>query len=501
MSVKNVSPAENKNQVKLELHIERAVFDAAVTKVYQKNVKNINVPGFRKGKAPRSIIEKMYGKGVFYEDALNNLLPDELEKAIEEAKLEVVSRPEIDVDDINDDGVEISVLYYVKPEVELKEYKGLAVTREVVPVTDKDVDHEIEHALERAARMVEVEGKAEKGHFATIDYMGSVDGVPFEGGKANGHKLELGSGSFIPGFEEQVIGHKAGEAFDITVKFPDDYHAEELKGKEAVFAIMLHKVEKKELPALDDEFVKDVSEFDTLDEYKADIKANIEKRNERMAEEALEAQISEKLVENLEADIPASMFELEVERMVEDYAYRMQSQGLSMDMYLQYTGMTMDSFKEQFKPQAESRVKFQLALEKVIALENIAATDEDVEAEYTKMAEAYKMDVETIKKSVPEKAVREDLTRQKAFEFVKENAKVSAKKPAAKKTAAPKAEGEEKPAAKKTSTAKKTTAAKAEGEEKPAAKKTTTAKKTTAAKAEGEKKPAAKKTAAKKTEE
>ncbi len=496
MSVKNVSPAENKNQVKLELHIERDVFEAAVKKVYQKNVKNINVPGFRKGKAPRQIIEKMYGKGVFYEDALNDLLPSELEKAIAEAKLDVVSRPEIDVDDINDNGVEISVLYYVKPEVELKAYKGLAVTKTVAPVTDKDVDHEIEHALERASRMVEVDRKAKKGDFATIDYMGSVDGVPFEGGKANGHKLELGSNSFIPGFEEQVIGHKAGEAFDITVTFPEDYHAEELKGKEAVFAIMLHKVEKKELPALDDEFVKDVSEFDTLDEYKADIKANIEKRNERMAEEALEAQISEKLVENLEADIPASMFEMEVDRMVEDYAYRMQSQGLSMDMYFKYTGMTMENFKEQFKPQAESRVKFQLALEKVIALENIEATDADVEAEFTKMAEAYKMDVETIKKSVPEAAVKEDLTRQKAFEFVKANAKVSAKKPAAKKTAAEKVDGEEKPAAKKTT-------AKAEGEKKTTtAKKTTsTAKKTADAKAEGEKKPAAKKTTAKKIEE
>ncbi len=495
MSVKNVSPAENKNQVKLELHIERDVFDAAVTKVYQKSVKNINVPGFRKGKAPRSIIEKMYGKGVFYEDALNDLLPSELEKAIAEAKLDVVSRPEIDVDDVNENGVDITVLYYVKPEVELKEYKGLAVTKTVAPVTDKDVDHEIEHALERAARMVEVEGKAKKGDFATIDYMGSVDGVPFEGGKANGHKLELGSGSFIPGFEEQVIGHKAGEAFDITVTFPEDYHAEELKGKEAVFAIMLHKVEKKELPALDDEFVKDVSEFDTLDEYKADIKSNIEKRNERMAEEALEAQISEKLVESLVADIPASMFEMEVERMVEDYAYRMQSQGLSLDMYLQYTGMTMDSFKEQFKPQAESRVKFQLALEKVIALENIEVTAEDVEAEYTKMAEAYKMDVETIKKSVPEAAVKEDLTRQKAFEFVKDNAKVSAKKPAAKKAAAPKDEGdapaEKKPAAKKTT-------AKAEGEKAPAEKKPA-AKKTSTAKDAGEKAPAKKTTTAKKT--
>ncbi len=489
MSVKNVSAAENKNQVKLELQIEKSVFEAAVKKVYQKNVKNITVPGFRKGKAPRSIIEKMYGKGVFYEDALNDILPDELEKAIEEAKLDVVSRPEIDVEDINDDGVFVNVLYYVKPEVELKNYKGLEAVKAPRPVTDEDVDHEISHALERAARMVEVDRPAEMGDFATIDYAGSVDGVAFDGGKANGHKLELGSGSFIPGFEEQVVGHSVGESFDITVKFPEDYHAEELKGKDAVFAIVLHKLEKKELPALDDEFVKDVSEFDTLDEYKNDIKANIEKRYASMAEEEFESQLSNALIENLVADIPAAMFELEVDRMVDDYAYRMQSQGISMDMYMKYTGMTLDNFKEQFKPQAENRVKFQLAIDKIVALENITVSDEDIDAEYNKMAEAYKMDVEQIKKSVPANVVKEDLVRAKAFDVVKDNAKVldkaPEKKPATKKTTTTKkADGEAKPAAKKTTATKK-----ADGETKPATKKTTTTKK-----ADTEAKPAAKKT-------
>ena len=485
MSVKNVSVTDVKNQVKLELQIEKDVFEAAIQKVYKKSAKNITVPGFRKGKAPRSIIEKMYGKGVFYEDALNDILPAELEKAIEEKKLEVVSRPEIDVEEINDEGVSIIALYYVKPEVELEAYKGLEAEKNVRPATDEDVDHEISHALERAARMIEVDRACENGDFATIDYMGSVDGVPFEGGKAEGHKLEIGSGSFIPGFEEQLIGHKAGEAFDITVTFPEEYHAEELKGKEAVFAIMLHKLEKKELPALDDEFVKDVSEFDTLDEYKADIKANIEKRNANAAEQEFEAQLSEALVANLKADIPAAMFETEVERMVEDYAYRMQSQGISLDMYMKYTGMTIDSFKEQFKPQAESRVKFQLALEKVAALENIVVTDEDLEAEYTKMAEAYKMEVEQVKNTVPADVIKEDLVRTKAFDLVKENAKIvaekkaPAKKPAAKKTTAKKAaDGEEKPAAKKTaSTAKKSTSTTAK-------KTTTTAKKATEKKTE-----------------
>ncbi len=468
MSVKNVSTTENKNQVKLELHIDKDVFEAAVKKVYQKNSKNITVPGFRKGKAPRAIIEKMYGKGVFYEDALNNVLPSELEKAVEEAKLDVVSRPEIDVDEINDEGVSVSVLYYVKPEVELTAYKGLEAEKTVKEVTDEDIDHEIGHARERAARMIEVDRAVENGDFVTIDYMGSVDNVPFDGGKAEGYKLEIGSNSFIPGFEEQLIGHKTGETFDINVKFPEDYHAEDLKGKDAVFAIEIHKVEKKELPALDDEFVKDVSEFDTLDEYKADIKANIEKRNERIAEDGFESALSDALIANLKADIPESMFELEVDSMVDDYSYRMQSQGISLDMYMKYTGMTVENFREQFKPQAENRVKFRLALEKIASLENITVSDEEVEAEYAKMAEAYKFETEQVKKTVPVNAVKEDLLRTKAFDVVKENAKVSetkaeehTEKPAAKKQSTKKADGGD---TKKTTT-KKTAAKKAESDD------------------------------------
>lgn len=488
MSVKNVTAAE-KNQVKLELVIAKADFDNAVNKAYRKNVGKISVPGFRKGKAPRSIIEKMYGKGVFYEDALNDILPDELSKAVEEKKLDVVSRPEIEVGEITDEGVEVTALYFVKPEVTLKSYKGVEVTKTLRAVTEDDVNHEIDHARERASRMVEVDRAAEKGDFATIDYLGTVDGVAFDGGKDEGHKLELGSGAFIPGFEDQIVGHKVGDAFDVNVTFPEEYHAEELKGKAAVFAVKLHKLEVKELPALDDEFAKDVSEFDTLDEYKADVKANIEKRYADMAEGDVENQIKMALVEAVEADIPECMFENEVEAMIQDYSYRMQSQGISMEMYMKYTGMTMENFKEQFKPQAESQVKLQLALEKIVELENITATEEDVEAEYAKLAEAYKMEVEKIKEAIQSEMLKKDIAVNKAVALVRENAKITEKaegeekpkKAPAKKTAAKKteekAEGEEAP---KKAPAKKTTSTKS------TATKTTTAKKTTTTKAKKE---------------
>ncbi len=482
MSVKNVSTIE-KNQVKLELVIAKADFDAAVDKAFKKNASKITVPGFRKGKAPRGIIEKMYGKGVFYEDALNDILPDELTKAVEKQKLDVVSRPEIEVGDINDEGVEVSAVYYVKPEVTLKNYKGVEASKTVKAVTDADVDAEIMRARERASRMVEVERPAEKGDFATIDYLGTVDGVPFDGGKDEGHKLELGSGSFIPGFEDQIVGHSIGDEFDVNVTFPEDYHAEELKGKAAVFACKLHKLEVKELPALDDEFAKDVSEFDTLAEYTADVKANIEKRYADMAENDVETQLKLALIDAVEAEIPECMYENEVEHMIEDYSYRMQSQGISMDMYMKYTGMTMDNFKEQFRPQAESQVKLQLALEKIVELESLTATEEEIEAEYAKLADMYKVEVDKIRGAISVDMVTRDIAVNKAVALVKENAKITEK-----------AEGEEekKPAAKKT-TAKKTTAKKAEekteekaegeAEKKPAAKKTTT-KKTTAKKAE-----------------
>lgn len=473
MSVKNVTTIE-KNQVKLELVIAKADFDAAVDKAFKKNAPKIQIPGFRKGKATRGLIEKFYGKGVFYEDALNDILPNELTKAVEEAKLDVVSRPEIEVGDINDDGVEVSAVYFVKPEVAIKDYKGIEAVKTVREVTDEDVDHEIMHARERASRMVEVERAAEKGDFATIDYLGTVDGVPFDGGKDEGHKLELGSGSFIPGFEDQIIGHNVGDEFDVNVTFPEEYHAEELKGKAAVFACKLHKLEVKELPALDDEFAKDVSEFDTLAEYTADVKANIEKRYAEMADGDVETQLKLALVDAVEAEIPECMYENEVEHMIEDYSYRMQSQGISMDMYMKYTGMTMDNFKEQFRPQAESQVKLQLALEKIVELEGLTATEEEIEAEYARLAEMYKVEVEKIRTAIPVDMVTRDLAVNKAIALVKENAKITEK--AYGEEAAEEKKPAKKAPAKKTKKAEETTEASAEGEEKP--KKTTTRKST-----------------------
>jgi len=420
MSVKNVTTIE-KNQVKLELVIAKADFDAAVDKAFKKNASKIQVPGFRKGKAPRGIIEKMYGKGVFYEDALNDILPDQLTKAIEEAKLDVVSRPEIEVGDINDEGVEVSAVYFVKPEVSIKDYKGIEAVKTVREVTDEDVDHEIMHARERASRMIEVERAAEKGDFATIDYLGTVDGVPFDGGKDEGHKLET-----------------------------------------------------KELPALDDEFAKDVSEFDTLAEYTADVKANIEKRYADMADGDVETQLKLALVDAVEAEIPECMYENEVEHMIEDYSYRMQSQGISMDMYMKYTGMTMDNFKEQFRPQAESQVKLQLALEKIVELEGLTATEEEIEAEYARLADMYKVEVDKIRTAIPADMVTRDLAVNKAIALVKENAKITEK--AYGEEAAEEKKPAKKAPAKKTKKAEETAEEKAEGEEKP--KKTTTRKST-----------------------
>ncbi len=485
MSVKNVTTAE-KNQVKLELVIAKADFDLAVDKAFRKNASKISVPGFRKGKAPRGIIEKMYGKGVFYEDALNDILPDELAKAVEEKKLDVVSRPEIEVGDINDEGVEVTAVYYVKPEVTLKDYKGIEATKTLKAVTDEDVLHEIEHARERASRMVEVDRAAEKGDFATIDYLGTVDGVAFDGGKDEGHKLELGSGAFIPGFEDQIIGHKVGDSFDVNVTFPEEYHAEELKGKAAVFAVKLHKLEVKELPALDDEFAKDVSEFDTLDEYKADVKANIEKRYASMADGDVETQLKNALVEKVEADIPECMFENEIEAMLQDYSYRMQSQGISMEMYMKYTGMTVENLKEQFKPQAEAQVKLQLALEKIVELEKIVASDEELEAEYQKLADAYKMEIDKIRTAIAPEMLKKDIEANKAIAVVRDSAKITEK-----------ADGEEKP--KKKAPAKKTAEKAEEGEKKAPAKKTTTAKSTTAKSTAAKTSTATKTTTAKKT--
>ena len=426
MALKSTNKVET-NVYEIEFDAAKEVFDAAVEKVYRKEVKKINIPGFRKGKAPRSIIERMYGKGVFYEDAINEIFPDAYEAAVKEAGLTVVSRPEIEAADVDENGcVVLKVKVTVKPEVTLKAYVGLKARKEVKEATDEDVNNEIESVRARNGRMVEVTDRAvEDGDLAVIDYEGFCDCVAFDGGKAEKHSLAIGSGSFIPGFEEQIIGHNVGESFDISVKFPEEYHSADLAGKDAIFKIVLHEIKKNELPALDDEFAKDVSEFDTLDEYKADVKAKIQARNEKAAENSVEEQIINGLVDNLEAEIPAVMFDNEAENFVRDYDSRLRMQGLDLNTYCKYTGQTLESLREQFKPMAERQVKTRLALEKIVELENIVASDEEAEAEYENLAKAYNMPADEVKKYVDVDAVKADLCVKKAVDFVKENAKVT----------------------------------------------------------------------------
>ncbi len=417
-----------KNRYELQISVDKATFDAAVSAVYRKQVKSITVPGFRKGKAPRSIIEKMYGTGVFYEDAINDLIPGAYTDAAKESGLEIVGQPEFDVVSIDDNGLVLSAKVYVKPEVELKDYAGIEVEKDVAPVTDEEVDKEIETVRERNSREIEVTDRAaEMGDTTVIDFEGFCDGVAFEGGKGTDYALKLGSGSFIPGFEEQIVGKSIDEEFDVNVTFPTEYHAEDLAGKAAVFKVKIHAITRVELPTLDDDFAKDVSEFDTFDEYKADLKAKIEKRHEVAAENAVEDKLVEVLIEKLEADIPEAMYEAETENYVRDYDTRLRAQGLDLKTYFKYTGMNLDALREQMRPQAERQVKARLALEKIAALENLAATEEDINAEYEKIASAYGMEVDQVKASIAPEAIAEDMKVQKALEFVKEKAVIKAK--------------------------------------------------------------------------
>ena len=362
---------------KFELHIsvDKATFEEAVTKAFQKESKKITVPGFRKGKAPRAIIEKMYGKGVFYETAINDLIPGVYTDAVAEAGITPVAQPDFDVVSLDDNGLVLSAQVYVKPEVAIADYFGIAATRTVAPVTDAEVEAEIKTVQERNSRETEVMGRAaEMGDTAVIDYEGFCDGVAFEGGKGEDYALKLGSGTFIPGFEEGVVGHKVDEEFDVVVTFPTEYHSADLAGKEATFKCKLHALTRVELPTLDDDFAKDVSEFDTFAEYKADIKAKIEKRHESEADRAVEDKLMEALIEKLEADIPESMFVAETENFVRDYDNRLRMQGLDLKTYFKYTGLDLDALRAQMRPQAERQVKARLALEKISALENLEAT-------------------------------------------------------------------------------------------------------------------------------
>ena len=417
-----------KNKYEFSFTIEKPVFDAEIEKVYRKNVPKMNIPGFRRGKAPRHIIEKMYGATVFYDEALDNLLPEAYEKALGETKLEAVSRPELDIVSIDDNGVCLKAAVWVKPEVEISEYKGITVDREAVNVTEEDILKEIDLTRERNARMLTVEDRAAAdGDTAVIDFEGFVDGVAFEGGKGENYSLRLGSGSFIPGFEDQVIGHKTGEEFDINVTFPEEYGAENLAGKAAVFKIKLHEIKVKELPVLDDEFVKDVSEFNTVDEYKEDVKKHLTERREAQEDNKVENALINALLENTTVDIPQCMIDNEVDGYVRDYEYRLRSQGGSLDMYFKYTGMTMEQLRENFKADAEKQVKTRLALGKVAKSEKLKALKKDLDAEYKKIASGYNVDVETVKTSIPAESISEDIVLRKAVDFIKENAVINQK--------------------------------------------------------------------------
>ena len=417
-----------KNMAKLTIEVSAEDLDKAMQAAYQKSKGKISIPGFRKGKAPRKMIEQMYGKGIFMEDAANALIPEHYGKALEECDLEIVSQPEIDVVQAEPGKAFIfTAEVAVKPEVTLGEYKGLEVPKTEIAVTEEEVDAEIKKEQEKNSRTVTVEDcAAENGDITTIDFEGFVDGVAFEGGKGTDYPLTLGSGSFIPGFEDQIVGAKTGDHVEVNVTFPEEYQAEELAGKAAVFQCDVKKIETKELPELDDDFAQDVSEFDTFAEYKDSVKKNLEEKKAKDAERAKEDAAVEKAVENAQMDIPDAMVNTQARQMVDDFARRMQQQGLSMDQYCQYTGLTIDKLIEDSKPQALKRIQTRLVLEKVAEVEDIQPTDEEVDAEIAKMAEAYKMEADKIKELLGEAELgqmKKDLAVQKAVTMMAETAK------------------------------------------------------------------------------
>lgn len=470
MKVKSNKKTE-KNTVELEIEVSAQELEDGINKVYEREGKNITVPGFRKGKAPRGIIEKRYGDTVFIEDAVNDIYPKAYSEAIDEIELEPVAPAEIEILSLEkSEGFTFKAIVTVKPEVEIKDYKGIEVEKIVREAKDEEVESELEGMQERGARLIEVSDRAAKdGDTAIIDFDGSVDGVAFDGGKAEGHELVLGSKTFIDNFEEQIIDKNIGDEFDVNVTFPEQYHVDELAGKPAVFKVKLHELKEKELPELDDEFAKDVSEFDTLDELRADLKKNIQERNDRRAKDEIEQELVTKAIENLEGDIPEAMYENRVEEMVNEFSQQLASQGLQLDLYLQYTGMDMDSFKKSFRERAEEQVKIRLALEKIADLENIVPTEEDYNEEYKKIAEMYGMDEKNVRNIIPEKHLALDIKSNKAIDILRDNAVVKEiSEEEAEKKAKKEAEKAEKEAKKAAEKEEKKAEKKAEKEEKKA---------------------------------
>ena len=482
MSLKSTEKIDT-NRYALTVEIDGETFAAAVEKATAKALQNITLPGFRKGKAPKNMVLKMYGEDVFYQDALEELYPAAADAALDESGLDLAEQ-KVDFELINMDknGVSFKLMVTVKPEVTLGEYKGLKATRAVVSVSDEEVTGQLAQMQDRNARIVTVEGReSQLGDTAVIDFEGFVNDVAFEGGKGENYNLELGSGSFIPGFEDQLVGKNAGDEVDVTVTFPEEYHAEDLAGKPAVFKVKIHELKTKELPELDDEFAKDVSEFDTLEELKKSIADKILDGKNAHADGEVENALIEQIVEGMTVEVPDCMVEQRIDENVRDFETRLQYQGLDMKTYMQYTGMSEEDFRNGFRDNALNQVKIRLALEAIAKAENLVASEEELNEEYAKIADMYKMEAEQIKAYIPAKELASDITAHKAIDLVKESAVVTDEKPA-KKTAA------------KKTTAKKTTAKKADGEQaegeekkpaakKPAAKKTTTAKKTATKKA------------------
>ena len=431
------------NKYELEISIDSAAFCDAINAVYKKEAKNIQIKGFRKGKAPLHMIEKLYGEGVFFDDALNMLYEGALLGAVEEAGLVLVDVEKTDVTSCSKaEGAVMKVTVIVEPEVTLGEYKGLKVDRTAPVVTDEEVTAELERMAERNARTVTVEDRAaELKDMAVIDYEGFVDGVAFDGGKGESYTLTLGSGQFIPGFEEQIVGHNAGDEFDVVVTFPEEYHAADLAGKEATFKCKLHEIKAKELPVMDDEFAKDVSEFDTLDELKADINAKTLERKQKAADEEVENKLIEAVVAGMTAEIPEAMYENRSNEQVREFDYRLRSQGMDLATYLKYTGSSVEDLKASFRENSEKQVKMRLALEAIVKAEAIEASEEELAAEYEKLAGMYGMEADAVKAAIPEKDIKHDLAMNKAIDLVKASAEikdVKAKKPAAKKSTAKK---------------------------------------------------------------
>ncbi len=442
MSLKSSNNVET-NVYALEIAISAEDFDAAQNKAFNRQKNKIQIPGFRKGKVTRKMAETFYGKGWLYEDALDMLFGKAVEDAAKEAELEVVGTKSADVKEIGENGVEMVVEVFVKPEIELTEYKELKASKKKVEATEEEVNDRINALLERNARLVSVEDRAAKdGDITVIDFEGFVDGVAFQGGKGESYELTLGSGQFIPGFEEQVAGHNIGEEFDVNVKFPVEY-TPELADKDAVFKVKLHEIKVKELPELDDEFAQDAADCDTVAQLKKNIENEIKEHKDEENEREIESQLLEKLSENVKGEIPECMIDTELDNQIRDIDYRLSMQGMNFDTYLQYSGMTVEQYKENSKPSAEKNVKVRLALEYIVKAEALEVSDEELEAEYDKFAERYQMEKDKIKELVPVEGLRKDLLNEKAIKFVRDNAKVTtARKPRAKKEEADKTDVE-----------------------------------------------------------